>query len=465
MLSINIKNMLKGIKITLFFVLATVSIALSNNAISATNEAYVKKFRKIAVIEMHRTGIPASIKLAQAILESGAGTSQLATKANNHFGIKCGGSWKGQTFHKKDDDRNKIGVKVKSCFRAYANPEESFKAHSEFLMNPSKKARYGFLFNYKSTDYKSWAKGLKKAGYATNPKYPKLLMEVIEENKLHQYDSWKLSDVKKEKGKKPSKPNKVSSKPTKSKSSKEVEVIAESKKKPTSKQESKKENTYNKNKYKIEPKITSTSTKQSKVFYSNDIKAVSVKKGDTPKSLAKKHKIDLSKLLTYNELKVNSKLKEGDFIYLQPKRKSYRGKKSYHIVYQESMHDIAQYYGIQLKELCEKNMMTVGQEPQNGQRINLKTKRKNAPKINKTTASNSNKPNSNLEIAKSKIAKVSDKIDDKIKFKYPKHVVKKGETLFAISKKHSVSVEDLRKWNDLKTNTLEVGQELIIKKR
>ena len=163
-----------------------------------------------------------------------------------------------------------------------------------------------FLFDYKSTDYKSWAKGLKKAGYATNPKYPKLLMQVIEENKLHQYDSWKLSDVKKEKGKKPSKPNKVASKPTKSKSSKEVEVIAESKKKPTSKQESKKENTYNKNKYKIEPKITSTSTKQSKVFYSNDIKAVSVKKGDTPKSLAKKHKIDLSKLLTYNELKVNS---------------------------------------------------------------------------------------------------------------------------------------------------------------
>ena len=272
--------MLKRIQIILVFVLVTASIAFSNTTISAVNEAYIEQFKNIAVKEMHRTGIPASIKLAQAILESAAGKSELAVKANNHFGIKCGGSWKGETFSKKDDDRNKIGVKIKSCFRAYDSPEESFKAHSEFLMNPSKKDRYGFLFNYKSDDYKSWAKGLKKAGYATNPSYPKLLIKVINENKLHQYDSWKLSDIKDNSGQKFSKSKKPFSKPIKVKPNQEVEVIVEANNKTKSRKETKektntqkveiiadnnseakqkesvkKENTYDKNKYKSETKI------------------------------------------------------------------------------------------------------------------------------------------------------------------------------------------------------------------
>jgi LysM repeat protein len=484
MLSIKIKIMLKGIKITLFFVLATVSIAFCNSETSAINEAYVNKFKEIAVREMHRTGIPASIKLAQAILESGAGTSELAKEANNHFGIKCGGSWKGKTFHKKDDDRNKIGVKIKSCFREYANPEESFKAHSEFLMNPSKKDRYGFLFDYKSTDYKSWAKGLKKAGYATNPKYPKLLMQVIEENELHQYDNWKLSDIKSDE--KTSKPSKKPFKPKKEKIAPKKEVITEAKPTKKIKKEKenieevtrtntkqkevlKKENKYDKNKSSIESRVTTSSTKQSNVFYSNDIRAVSVEKGDTPENIAEKYNVPLSKLLVYNEIEFNSVLQEGDFIYLQPKRKSYRGKKSYHIVYEESMHDIAQRYGIQLSELCEKNLINIGQEPRNGQRVNLKTKRKDSPKLKGGKASEDKKLeeklNASIENTKSKIAEVSDKIDEKITFKYPKHIVKKGETLFSISKKYEVSVEDVRKWNSLKTSTLEVGQELIIKKR
>ncbi len=460
MLSIKIKNMLKGIKVILVFVLVlvTVNIAFSNSESLVANEVYVKKFRNIAVAEMHRTGIPASIKLAQAILESGAGTSQLATKANNHFGIKCGGSWKGKTFHKKDDDRNKIGVKIKSCFRAYANPEESFKAHSAFLMNPSKKSRYGFLFDYKSTDYKSWAKGLKKAGYATNPKYPKLLMEVIEANKLHQYDSWKLSDI--ESDDKFSKPKKKETE--KQNDSKEIEVITKADK--TQKEHSRKDK-----KPSIDSKTPTSSTKQSKVFFSNDIRAISVKKGDTPKKLAKEHKIELSKLLNYNELEVNSKLTEGNFIYLQPKRKSYRGKKAYHVVYQESMHDIAQRYGIKLDELCKRNMMTARQEPQDGQRINLKTKRKSTPKLKRKIASSQKKPkktlDSSIKNTKSKIVEVSKKTDKKIKTKYPKYIVKKGETLFGISKKHNISVENIQKWNNLKTNTLEIGQELIIQKR
>lgn len=136
--------------------------------------AYVEKYKHIAVTESKRTGIPASIKLAQGILESGYGSSQLAQKANNHFGIKCGGNWKGKTMKYKG-----------SCYRVFKNGADAYKEHSNFLVNGS---RYDFLFKLKRTDYKGWAKGLKKAGYATNPKYPAKVMELIERYKLYNYD-------------------------------------------------------------------------------------------------------------------------------------------------------------------------------------------------------------------------------------------------------------------------------------
>ena len=133
------------------------------------------------------------------------------------------------------------------------------------------------------------------------------------------------------------------------------------------------------------------------------------------------------------------------------------------------MHDIAQRYGIKLDELCKRNMMTARQEPQDGQRINLKTKRKSTPKLKRKIASSQKKPkktlDSSIKNTKSKIVEVSKKTDKKIKTKYPKYIVKKGETLFGISKKHNISVENIQKWNNLKTNTLEIGQELIIQKR
>ncbi len=136
--------------------------------------AYVEKYKSIAVTESKRTGIPASIKLAQGILESGYGSSHLANKANNHFGIKCGGNWTGKTITYKG-----------SCYRVFKNGTDAYKEHSNFLVNRS---RYDFLFKLKRTDYKGWAKGLKKAGYATNPSYPAKVIELIERYKLYHYD-------------------------------------------------------------------------------------------------------------------------------------------------------------------------------------------------------------------------------------------------------------------------------------
>jgi flagellum-specific peptidoglycan hydrolase FlgJ len=161
----------------------------NNNAIERSNKAaianytpftvtsYIERFKKIAIKEMDLYGIPASITLAQGLFESGNGNSDLAKIANNHFGIKCTTDWNGKSYYKNDDRDN-------DCFRVYNNPEDSYRDHSEFL----KRKRYAALFELDKNDYRGWANGLKQAGYATNPKYPELLIGVIERYHLDQYD-------------------------------------------------------------------------------------------------------------------------------------------------------------------------------------------------------------------------------------------------------------------------------------
>jgi flagellum-specific peptidoglycan hydrolase FlgJ len=146
---------------------------------------YIEKYKDVAIKEMNRGGIPASIILAQAMLESASGSSELARKANNHFGLKCTDEWTGATFRRKDDDRDSKGSIVESCFRRYNNVAESYADHSEFMREYR---RYGFLFNLDRTDYKSWARGLQSAGYATSTEYSNRLIEVIEQFRLYQYD-------------------------------------------------------------------------------------------------------------------------------------------------------------------------------------------------------------------------------------------------------------------------------------
>lgn len=142
-----------------------------------TTLSYIETFKGVAIEEMNRYGIPASITLAQGIIESGSGNSSLAKYANNHFGIKCTSEWHGKAYYKDDDKSN-------DCFRVYKDARESYKDHSEFL----KRKRYSGLFELDKNDYVNWAKGLKQAGYATNPNYPNLLINTIEKYQLHQYD-------------------------------------------------------------------------------------------------------------------------------------------------------------------------------------------------------------------------------------------------------------------------------------
>ena len=148
------------------------------------SERYIEDYKDLAIIEMNRSGIPASIILAQALVESRYGTSKLATKANNHFGIKCKSYWQGMTYYHKDDDY-KNGKLVDSCFRSYNTVLDSYVDHSYFLMTTP---WYQELFSYDKTDYKNWAIGLKRCGYATNPKYADMLIKKIEQFNLDQYD-------------------------------------------------------------------------------------------------------------------------------------------------------------------------------------------------------------------------------------------------------------------------------------
>jgi flagellum-specific peptidoglycan hydrolase FlgJ len=169
---------------TFFCIFTLNSFAQEEVKVKITVEQYIEKYSALAIEEMYRSRIPASITLAQGILESGNGNSRLSTEANNHFGIKCKASWTGQTLYEDDDA-------PQECFRKYDAAIDSYRDHSDFLMNNK---RYAFLFDLDSKDYKSWAYGLKKAGYATNPQYPELLITFIEKHKLHKYDEVKISE-------------------------------------------------------------------------------------------------------------------------------------------------------------------------------------------------------------------------------------------------------------------------------
>lgn len=174
--------------ISIFSFLLFISMSFAQEIV----DNYIASYQFIAMSEMERTGIPASIKLAQGLLESDWGRSELSEFGNNHFGIKCGGSWAGKTYYKVDDDYDSDGQLTESCFRVFDSDEASYIAHSEFLLS---NRRYEFLFDYESTDYKSWAKGLRKAGYATDPSYPSKLIGIIKKYELHRFDTMGEEDI------------------------------------------------------------------------------------------------------------------------------------------------------------------------------------------------------------------------------------------------------------------------------
>jgi len=307
---------------SLVFILLSTVYSQRSRRISA--DAYINSYKNIAVSEMKRSGVPASITLAQGMLESENGNSRLATEGNNHFGIKCH-DWTGPAIYKDDDSHNE-------CFRKYKSAEDSYRDHSDFLLS---KQRYTFLFEYKSTDYKSWAKGLKKAGYATNPSYPQMLVKLIEENKLHLYDL----DVA------------IADRERSNRSSKNRSVSESS------------EFTINLNKH--------------PVYKRNDIEYTVAKNGDSVEKLSRELEMFSWELLKYNELTKDSTLHDGQLLYLQPKRRrAERGKEIHTVQAGESVYSISQLYGVKSKHIRRLNRLNPETTVNVGDVLNLRSKKK-----------------------------------------------------------------------------------------
>ena len=310
-----------------------------------TPEEYIYKWRHVAVEHMEVYGIPASITMGQAILESGYGNGYLARVANNHFCIKCKGSWTGATITHADDNPN-------DCFRVYDSAEESFRDHADFLNNGS---RYDFLFSYDADDYKNWAKGLKKAGYATAPDYAERLINIIERYNLHlldkkngikQYDDYlaKRDDIDLSKLQQATAPKEESKEEPKSTVEEVVCDIA------TAYADSG-----------IDPnnfRVTINAHKGYNVYLTNRAHYVVAKKGDTYESLAKLFSVSAGNLRRFNDVERKAQLKEGDIVYIERKLTSWMGEELLHTVKSgETLHDISQLYGIRLKNITKQNSM------------------------------------------------------------------------------------------------------------
>jgi LysM repeat protein len=295
---------------------------------------YIQIYREAAVVEMERGGVPASIILAQGLLESAAGQSELAKTANNHFGIKCGGTWDGKTYYKRDDDKDKDGNSIESCFRRYESVSESFLDHGEFLRDPRKHNRYGFLFNLDRTDYKAWANGLQSAGYATSPTYAKQLIDIIERYRLYEYD-------------RPGKVVQPGAPPTT-----QAPVVT------------------NPQSGRTEPAPLT-----SRIGRVNDVKVVVSKEGETLEDIARAYRLNPDKVVNYNDYGYppGVRLRPGTRIYIQPKKDKWHGRASDHFIREgQTMFDVSQQYGIQLDDLRQRNGLQSGQEPVTGARIKIK---------------------------------------------------------------------------------------------
>lgn len=300
-------NLYKSILLALpiFLVLAGFSQIPANKI---SREEYIAVYKEIAIEEMNSFRIPASITLAQGILESANGNSALAKRAKNHFGIKCHKGWNGKTYHMDDDAEDE-------CFRKYADPYESFKDHSIFL---STRSRYAFLFTLEITDYKGWANGLKKAGYATNPKYPQLLIKIIESYNLDQYDKPNFKNTAK---------NNKSNKGRKKYSNNEADF-----------------------------KTITIGAANREIFINNGKKFIYARQGDSFYTIAQDFNIYTWQVYKYNDLKKKDKLSEGQMIYLE-KKKTKGSDKFHNVSPGETLHDISQNYGIRLKKLCKYNSL------------------------------------------------------------------------------------------------------------
>jgi len=383
---------------TIFILFFSFCCFLKCDAQKMSAQEYVQEYKDLAIKEMKRMGVPAAITLAQGLLETENGNSDLVKASNNHFGIKCKSTWTAETVSHDDDAPGE-------CFRKYKSPEDSYRDHSNFLRGNS---RYDFLFQLDPADYKGWAYGLRKAGYATNPRYPEILIKNIEDNNLQQYTLEAINDV----------PH------------------------------------FDASQYADDPEKQNNSVDETASVAPisltiNGSKALYVPKGTSLLAVATEHHINLEKLLTINDLTKDGLLDKGQYIFLEKKQKE--GKNDFCIAEaNETMYDIAQKYGVILQNLYAYNQLTPDDYIVAGTKIFLKP--------NQQTSND----NSQLAIRNQPSASMLKAEGSKLKTQT--HEVLPKESLYGISKKYGVSVDELKKWNNLTSDNLKIGQQLIISK-
>ncbi|MBP6826994.1 MAG: LysM peptidoglycan-binding domain-containing protein [Saprospiraceae bacterium] len=446
------------------------------------NQQYAGQYGSAAILEMERDGIPASIILAQGILESGAGSSELATNANNHFGIKCGSGWSGKSYKKQDDDKDEEGNLIESCFRKYNKVEDSFHDHGEFLRDPRKDHRYGFLFQLDRTDYKAWAEGLESAGYSTSNTYAEKLIDIIERYKLYEYDT---PGTNSNSGMIPNPEN---------------------------------------------PNAGGTTganiplpNPANRIGRINDTKVVLSREGETVSDIAKSYRLNVDKVANYNDRGYTpaQKLKSKTRIFIQQKKDKWNGRATEHFVKDnETMFDISQLYGVKLEKLLQRNRLSQGQEPAIGERIRLKGKRpageslrlrdvNTDPTVNTPGQPQPTPPTNEIMIPDDNDPIIADPSGNEkpntgqpgndmkppavTGTPYPAdpipnqpnqpdikpqpnqpgtpqpvapngyHIVVKGDTLYSISRKYNTTVARIKQWNNLTDDTVKIGQTIRVK--
>jgi LysM repeat protein len=388
---------------------------------SAAVLAYINAYRDLAVREMQRSGVPASIKLAQGILETEAGRSDLVLRSNNHFGIKCKSSWTGEKVYHDDDARGE-------CFRKYSAAEASWKDHSDYLRS---QPRYASLFGLDPMDYKGWAHGLKRAGYATNPRYPQILIKFIETYNLNDYTEIALSRI-------PPKADMAIAVPGAAADANPVSVamagppadqaVAETAPPPA-------EPSYPAGEFRI-----------------NDTRVIFTEAGRSLLSMATEKNIRLSWLLDFNDLPEGTDvLEKSQLIYLQRKRR--QGQQEFHeVAAGETLHEISQREAIRLESLMSYNHLTPGMQPAAGTRLFLQRKAPERPAL--AAARPLLNPGAAENIADSTMPpRESQEI---------RHIVQAKETLFSLARKYEVGLDQIKAWNRLGAEDLKVGQELVI---
>ena len=323
------------------FVLCVAFLAAAHSFAQAqttqTRAEYLEKYKATAIAHAEKYGIPASIKMAQGMLESDNGNSRLATEANNHFGIKCKTDWTGGTIYHDDDE-------LGECFRAYPSAEDSWADHSEFL---DKQPRYQALFELDPTDYKAWAQGLKDAGYATNPRYPEMLVKIIEDNKLYLLD--RGQDVS------------------------AGDVLASGQTNGTGSGAGTGTGSFPTEKIDIDNyKIAMFTHVGYEVWSSNGSRFVVAHEGDNLSKISWLFGVSETKLRRFNDMTEGQDISDGNAVYLQAKNSRTDSGQALHTVKEgETLHSVSQAYGIKMKNLARMNRMRTTTPLVKGQQLKL----------------------------------------------------------------------------------------------